>query len=73
MEKLDTIQKVSNLNEIFAIDDKGPGNAHHEYLVKDANGGDFQAVIQIQKGPRKDPESRHGVLLVDLLEIARNQ
>ena len=29
--------------------------------------------IQFQKGPRKDPNARHGVLDTDLLEIVRDR
>ena len=31
MRKLDTIQKRENLNEIYAIDEKGNGGANHKY------------------------------------------
>ena len=31
------------------------------------------AVVEFQRGPRKDPEARHGVLDCDLLEIVRDR
>lgn len=33
IRQLDTIQKQENLNTVYAIDEKGNGNANHEYLV----------------------------------------
>lgn len=75
MIKLSTIQKRENLNRVYAIDDKGPGGAHHEYEVCQ-DGGDKERLlltIQMQRGPRKDPESQHGVLDTDLLEIVRHR
>lgn len=71
-EKLSTIQKQNNLNEVFRWRDRGPGGAWHRYLVQDPNtkGG---VVIVFQEGPRKDATSTHGVLDVDLLEIVRDR
>lgn len=71
-EKLSTIQKRNNLNEVFRWRDRGPGGAWHRYLVQDPNtkGG---VVIVFQEGPRKEASSSHGVLDVDLLEIVRDR
>lgn len=71
-EKLSTIQKRNNLNEVFRWKDRGAGNAWHRYLIQDpeTKGG---VVILFQEGPRKDPSSIHGVLDCDLLEIVRDR
>lgn len=75
MEKLSTIQKRNNLNEIYSTDEEGPGGAHHDYDIYPA---DFHseipiACVEFQKGPRKDENARHGVLDSDLLEIVRDR
>ena len=78
MEILNTIQKRNKLNAVYRIGEAGPGGAYHDYSVafegvdtgKTVKLGDF---IQFQKGPRKDPSSRQGVLDVDLLEIVRDR
>ncbi len=70
--KLSTIQKFSNLNMVFTVDDKGNGGAHHRYeigmpeLCK-------EIPIQFQNGARKSHDSIHGVLDTDLLEIVRHR
>lgn len=74
MEKLSTIQKRNGLNEVYTVGETGPGGAYHEYAV--AIAGDASASlshIQFQKGARNDPESAHGVLDGDLLEIVRHR
>lgn len=87
MKKLNTIQKLENLNEVFAIDEPGPGGAHHLYDVcrhgtarisEEDNTfrvrpENMLAVIQIQHGPRSDEKSLPGVLDGDLLEIVRDR
>lgn len=78
MEKLSTIQKREKLNEVFRADVKGPGGAHHEYhiVLNDANNkkvANDVIVIQMQKGPRKEKDSIHGVIDSDLLEIVRDR
>ena len=71
-EKLSTIQKRNNLNEVFRWKEKGPGGAWHAYLVRDAETkGGF--VIFFQKGPRNEPGSEPGLLDTDLLEIVRDR
>lgn len=77
MRKLDTIQKVGNLNDVFAVDDRGPGNANHQYIIvkKDMEASELDAVVGeviFQKGPRTLKNSQHGMLTVDLLEISRD-
>lgn len=71
MEKLQTIQIHDNLNAVYRTGDPGPGGAYHDYVIS----GDDSVVgaIMFQKGPRKDPGARHGVLDCDLLEIVRDR
>ena len=87
MKKLNPIQKIENLNDVFAIDEPGPGCAHHLYEVVKANTGrisdedgtfrtrpeNILLTVQMQEGPRKDPDAIHGVLDCDLLEIVRDR
>lgn len=73
MEKLSTIQKRENLNEVYRIGEQGPGGAYHEYMVVSADGQNILEHIQFQKGPRKDAQSQQGVLDCDLLEIVRDR
>ena len=82
MERLDTIQKRENLNEVYRTGEPGPGGAYHDYDIypagmsvgfKDEFTEIPMACIEFQKGPRKDPESRHGILDSDLLEIVRDR
>lgn len=70
---LSTIQKRENLNDIYRFDEKGPGGGYHDYVI--ANAGTSEQILHIkyQKGPRKDPNARHGVLDEDLLEIVRDR
>lgn len=76
--KLSTIQKHNNLNEVCRLGNAGPGGAYHDYGVyfngiDSGNTVKLMAPIAFQKGARKDPEARHGVLDVDLLEIVRDR
>lgn len=78
MEKLITIQKRENLNDVFRADEIGPGGAYHEYhiVLNDSENKDIAndvVVIQMQKGPRKEKDSIHGVIDSDLLEIVRDR
>ena len=74
MEKLNTIQKRANLNEVYRSGEAGPGGAYHDYDIYDPENPEVAlACIEFQKGARKDPESRHGVLDTDLLEIVRDR
>lgn len=80
MDKLNTIQKRENLNEVYRIGEPGPGGAYHEYCafpkepVIHPNGSmAVMTIIQFQKGPRKDPNSQTGYLDSDLLEIVRDR
>jgi len=74
--KLITIQKDHNLNEVYAVDEPGVGNANHEYLViLPTNEPDVVIPVEIafQHGPRNEPNSTPGVLDTDLLEIVRDR
>ena len=77
MRQLSTIQKRENLNKVFASDEKGNGGANHRYEIYPddivAEVEDPMAVIQFQNGARKLPDSQHGVLDTDLLEIVRDR
>ena len=82
MKELNTIQKREKLNNVFAIDEKGNGGAHHRYLICKhgetswCNGNNSEGVyadIQLQNGARKEENSIHGVLDTDLLEIVRHR
>ena len=33
MEKLNVIQKRNRLNDVWRVDDKGPGGAYHHYVI----------------------------------------
>lgn len=77
MEKLSTIQKRNNLNDVYRCGDPGPGGAYHFYSVHipvDPDTGlDFCTSFAFQKGPRNEIGSEHGVLDTDLLEIVRDR
>jgi hypothetical protein len=70
METLSTIQKREKLNTVFIVDEKGNGGANHKYVID--HGNDTHE-IQFQNGARKLPDSIHGVLDTDLLEIVRHR
>ncbi len=82
MKKLNTIQKREKLNDVYAVDEKGPGEAYHRYVIAKhreivwADGSNSEGVyadIQLQNGPRKEENSMHGVIDTDLLEIVRHR
>ena len=61
--KLNTIQKVEKLNNVFAVDEPGPGGANHKYAVRSnttEEAHDYAASV-------------HGVLDTDLLEIVKDR
>jgi hypothetical protein len=71
MEKLNTIQKHNNLNEVYVLDETHPiNNGHHRYRVMSYP---FSSDIQFQNGPRNEQSSIQGILDVDLLEIVRHR
>lgn len=86
MKELETIQTKEKLNDVFAVDEPGPGGAHHLYVVCKAGAGqidekgqfkvdrnDMYACLQFQCGARKEVHAIHGICGADLLEIVRDQ
>jgi hypothetical protein len=82
MEKLSTIQKREKLNDVCSVDGKGNGGAYHRYIICEqgavewCNGNvdiGIMGEIRFQNGARKLPDSIHGVLDTDLLEIVRHR
>ena len=74
MRKISTIQKREKLNDVYAVDEKGNGGANHRYSISSANEpAMILTEIQFQNGARKIPDSVHGVLDTDLLEIVRDR
>lgn len=87
MKQLNPIQKLENLNDVFAIDEPGPGGAHHLYQVCRRGAGRISTedgtfrirpenmllTVQMQRGARNDTGSVPGVIDSDLLEIVRDR
>lgn len=77
MRKLETIQKREKLNDVYVVDEKGPGGANHEYKIcEHKETGIYREMymsIKFQKGPRKEKGSQQGVIDTDLLEIVRDR
>ena len=87
MKQLSTIQKLENLNDVFAIDVPGPGGAHHLYQVCKHNTGriseedgtfrtrpeNMVLTVQMQYGGRNAAGSLSGAVDADLLEIVRDR
>jgi len=76
-EILSTIQKREKLNYVQRLGEEGPGGAYHEYAINQMDHyHDYPShdnILYFQKGPRKDPESQHGIIDSDLLEIVRDR
>jgi hypothetical protein len=86
MEKLSTIQKRENLNEVYA-GEKGVGGASHDYMIVKAGKAiydkeenvlevqpdDVIEALHFQEGARKDANSIDGITDQDLLEIVRDR
>lgn len=81
MRELNTIQKRENLNDIYAIDEKGAGGSNHEYMIVEHNTNITEEIInysylnkiRFQSGPRQEKNSQHGLIDTDLLEIVRDR
>ena len=87
MKQLSTMQKLENLNDVFAIDVPGPGGAHHLYQVCKHNTGriseedgtfrtrpeNMVLTVQMQYGGRNAAGSISGAVDADLLEIVRDR
>ena len=72
-DKLSTIQKREKLNEVHRVGVKSYGGAYHNYAVVNAETKEILVAVEFQEGPRKDPESRHGAIDSDLLEMVRDR
>jgi len=80
---LNTIQTEDKLNDVYSVDDIGPGGAYHKYVIikkhdeisEELKTPDSDKVgeINFQKGPRTDIFSVHGAVDSDLLEIVRDR
>jgi hypothetical protein len=80
MRELNRIQKRNNLNVVYSVDEPHPVNKgrHHyriNWSVPTAALGVCEAsmAIDFQNGPRLEPNSEHGILDTDLLEIVRDR
>jgi len=80
MRKLSTIQKNNKMNNVYAFDEPGIGNANHRYTIFDINDDperltehEVLANIEFQHGARNEDGSNRGVLDTDLLEIVRDR
>ena len=79
MRRLETIQTKEKLNNIYVLDEVGPGGANHQYCIVNKEVDDAchtpvqYAEIIFQKGARKEEGSQHGVIDTDLLEIVRDR
>lgn len=86
LKKLNTIQKDDKLNDVYSLDEIGPGGTRHEYIILEKDTPIAQvddlaiyskdkkfAGIYFQKGPRDSEQSLHGVMDTDLLEIVRDR
>lgn len=87
MKELNTIQTENKLNDVFAVDEPGPGGARHHYVI--VQHGDITedtdkdtlmmgdicpfAGEVLFNGPRKEPDSMFGATDADLLEIVRDR
>lgn len=69
----DRIQQEDNLNKVYFLEEKGPGDGYHEYMILNWRTGDILLRVRFQKGPRKETGSVTGVLDTDLLEIVRHR
>lgn len=71
--QLETIQEIDKLNDVYSIDNEGPGGAHHKYQVMINGKHDLVGEIFFQCGPRNEEGSESGVIDSDLLEIVRDR
>lgn len=58
-----TTHKVNGLNEVLrvtAIDEPGPGGAHHAYRIEPTVGNATGVLIEFQQGPLKETEPNGG-------------
>lgn len=67
-----TIIAVYGPRTIIAVDQPGPGGAHHQYHVIDTASGETLANIPLQLGPEQEA-GINGVQHVDLLAIVQHR
>ena len=81
MKELNTIQKREKLNKIYTMDEKGNGGAYHKYQIRkcvdlckseDCDCYNLNTIV-FQNGARLNPESIHGIIDADLVEIVRHR
>lgn len=77
MDKLNyRIQRQNNLNEVYVSNEPEDmfNGVHHKYSISTVQEpSTIVSELMFQKGPRKDPNSMHGVIEGDLLEIVRDR
>jgi hypothetical protein len=74
MRELGTIQTMSKLNRVFAVDEPGAGGANHKYMIiKNDVSDEPLNLVTFQHGPRNEESSTSGILDMDLLEIVRDR
>ena len=78
MEKLSTVQKREKLNNVYAVGEKGNGGANHIYEILECGEpstgpSKVYCEIKFQNGARKEPNSIHGVIDSDLIEIVKHR
>lgn len=77
MEKLNTVQQLGKLNEVYRVGEEGPGGAYHTYAIvkvdAEKNENPIIATIKFQKGARSEETSRQGILDHELVEIVRDR
>ena len=73
MRKLRTVQTQQKLNDVYSVDDRGKGGAHHRYVICRHNTTEVILEVGLQNGARMEKGSIDGVLDSDLLEIVRDR
>ena len=69
----ETIQREDKLNYVEYIDEVGPGNGRHDYVVRKADTDQVLVRLSFQKGGRNTEGAIDGILDEDLLEIVRHR
>src|SRR5688572_5337120 len=75
MKDITTHHDGHGLNEsiwVMAIDEPGPGGAHHKYRLQIDTGGGYMRAsghIEFQNGPRNEPESEAGLTEAAVLAV----
>lgn len=87
MKQLQTVQGEHKLNDLFALDEPGPGGVRHHYAIFECGTVTleelprrleddslfYEGEIRFRRGPRNDPEGNSGLTDSDLLEIVRDR